>query len=130
MGDHPDAAAARAALEAFKGGDLETMARAMAEDVVWHIPGSNRFSGEFRGKAAVLERFKAMGEAGVRASFDEIHDVVGNDEHVVALVRLSVAGGGGSASAGSTFVMHVRDGVMQEFWAMNDNQAAIDGVIG
>jgi len=130
MTDHPNAAATRAAIEAFSKGDVETMAASLADDAVWHVPGSNRFSGEFHGKAAVLGRFQQMGEAGLRTTIDEIHEVVGNDEHVVALVRISIGSADASASANAVWVMHVADGTMLEFWAMNDNQGEIDRVIG
>jgi hypothetical protein len=106
------------------------MAEGLADDAVWHVPGSNRFSGEHRGKAAVLDRFRRMGEAGLRTRIEEIHDVIGGDEHVVALVRLSVVSADASATTNAVWVMHVRDGTMREFWGMNANQAAIDGVIG
>ena len=130
MTDHPNAAATRAAIEAFSKGDVETMGAALADDAVWHIPGSNRFSGEFRGKAAVLGRFQQMGEAGLLPTIDEIHDVVGNDEHVVALVRITLSSADASASANAVWVMHVADGKMLEFWGLNDNQGELDRVIG
>lgn len=130
MAEHPNVAAARAAIEAFSKGDVETMATGLADDAVWHVPGSNRFSGEFRGKAAVLERFQQMGAAGVQTSIDEIHDVVGGDDHVVALVRLRLSSGDTSATANAVWVMHTADGKMLEFWGLNDNQGEIDRVIG
>ncbi|MEX2420596.1 MAG: nuclear transport factor 2 family protein [Actinomycetota bacterium] len=130
MTEHPNAAATRAAIEAFSKGDFETMVASLADDVVWHIPGSNRFAGEFRGKAAVVEQFRSREEAGVRTSIDEIHDVVGNDEHVVALVRVGVSSADDSTSSNSVWVMHVADGKMLEFWGANDNQAGIDRVFG
>jgi hypothetical protein len=130
MGDHPNTAAARAAIEAFAKGDVETMAASIADDATWHVPGSNRFSGAFEGRAGVLGRFQQMGEAGLQTSIDEIHDVVGGDEHVVALVKLTITAGDSSASANSVWVMHVKDGMLHDFWGVNDNQAEIDRVIG
>jgi hypothetical protein len=130
LADHPNAAAARAAIEAFSKGDVETMTAAIADDATWHIPGSNRFSGDFKGRAAVLGRFQQMGESGVRTSVDDIHDVVGNDDHVVSLVKLSVTSGEASASANAVWIMHVKDGMLHDFWGINDNQAEIDRVMG
>jgi len=130
LADHPNAVAARVALEAFAKGDVDTLAAAIADDAVWHIPGSNRFAGDFTGRAGVLGRFEHMAEAGMRTSVDEIHDVVGGDEHVVALVKITVTSGDAMASAGSVWVMHVKDGMVHEFWGMNDNQAEIDRVLG
>ena len=130
MAEHPNVAAARTVLDAFAKGDAAIMVAALPDDTTWHVPGSNRFSGEFAGKAAVLGRRQQMMEAGVTTSIDEIHDVVGGDDHVVALVRLSFASGGASASCGAVWVMHVKDGMLHEFWGINDNQAEIDKVIG
>lgn len=130
MADHPNVDAARASLEAFMKGDVEGFAAGLADDSVWHIPGTHRFAGEFVGKEANLGRFKQMAEAGLKVSIDEIHDVVGGEDHVVALVRTSVSGSSGSASGNAVFVMHVRDGLLREFWAMNERQAEIDAVLG
>ena len=129
MADHPNAATARAALEAFQSGDMAKVAAAIAEDAVWHVPGSHKWAGEYRGRGDILGRFEKMAAEGVSQTQDDIHDVVGNDEHVVALVRMTLTALGGSASTNSAFIYHVRDGQAVEFWAINDNQAAIDALL-
>lgn len=129
MADHPNAATARAALEAFQSGDMARVAAAIAEDAVWHVPGSHKWAGEYRGRGDILGRFEKMAAEGVSQTQDDIHDVVGNDEHVVALVRMTLTAPGGSASTNSAFIYHVRDGQAVEFWAINDNQAAIDALL-
>jgi hypothetical protein len=55
--------------------------------------------------------------------------VVGNDEHALAMLTLQVTGPGGEHTGPSIFVFHVRDGSLTEFWAMNEEQAAIDKVV-
>ncbi len=130
MAEHPNVESTRGALEAFMKGDVETMAGSIADDAVWHVPGSHRWAGDFTGKAAIMDRFQAMAEAGVRTGLEEIHDVVGNDEHAVALVTLSASGPGGSASQRSVFVFHVRDGKAVEFWGYNEDQARVDAAFG
>lgn len=129
MTDHPNAQTARAAMEAFNRGDVQAFAGSLTDDVVWHAPGKNRFSGDFRGKAASLGRFKEQTEAGVSFAFTDVHDVVANDEHVLAMLDVKTTGPGGEAAGHSVFVMHVRDGKMTEFWAMNDHQDEVDKVI-
>jgi ketosteroid isomerase-like protein len=130
MPDHPNAAKARAALEAFVAGDIDGLAASITDDVVWHAPGTNRFSGMFEGKAAVLARFARMREAGIETSF-EIHDVIANDEHVVALVHLHVSNAdGASYDQQQVQVMHVRDGSLAELWTMNEDQAVLDVLLG
>lgn len=128
--EHENVAAVRAALEAFMKGDMETMSASLDENTVWHVPGDNRFAGTFTGRDAVVGRFAQMAEAGIRATLADIHDVVGNDDHVVALVQLSVSGPSGSATGRAVQVYHVRDGKAAEFWGYNEDQAAIDAILG
>ena len=130
MAEHPNVEAARAALEAFIKGDVETFAAAIADDVVWHAPGSNPFSGDHHGKADTMARMGQMREAGLQLSFD-IHDVIGNDEHVVALVDFHLASPDGRIYDGrQAQVFHVRDGKLTEVWAFNEDQAAFDAILG
>jgi ketosteroid isomerase-like protein len=129
MGDHPNVLIARTAMEAFNRGDMEAFAAAIDDGVVWHAPGNNRFSGTFEGKAASLGRFKEQAEAGVRIGFTDLHDIVANDAHVVALLTVKVSGPGGEHENPSVFVMHVTDGKMTEFWAMNEAQERFDHVV-
>ncbi len=130
MSDHPNAAIMRTSLEAFIAGDMATMLEHLDEGVVWHAPGTNRFSGRFDGKGAVVERFRRMAEAGIVTTL-EIHDVVGNDEHALAMVNAKVTGADGRTLEGPQVqVVHIRDGRAVDFWAMNQDQAALDVVIG
>lgn len=87
MPDHPNAQLVRELFRAFADRDAEAMASTFADDVIWHAPGTNRFGGRFDGRAAAMERLARMREAGISTTFD-VHDVVANDDHVVALVHV------------------------------------------
>ena len=117
-------------MEAFSKGDFDTFVGTLADDVVWHAPGSTRFSGVREGKPAAMARFMEQREAGFVLTFEDIHDVLANDDHVVAMLTIRFARGDESISGPSVFVMHVRDGKLVEFWAMNEDQAAIDAFFG
>jgi uncharacterized protein len=100
------------------------------DDVTWHAPGTNRFSGQFRGWAPARERLAAMREAGISTRFD-VHDVVANEEHAVALVHLHLeVADGRRYDQPQVAVAHVRDGRIVEFWTMNQDQAVLDLLIG
>ena len=43
--------------EAYAGGDIEALRPRLTENVVWHVPGRSRISGEHRGIDAVLAYF-------------------------------------------------------------------------
>jgi ketosteroid isomerase-like protein len=130
MEEHSNVRAARTAIEALVNGDTATLAAGIAEGAVWHVPGSNRLSGDLEGRERILDRGREMTELGIQTSVDELHDVLGNDEHVVALLTTTTTGPGGSSSQHVCWVMHAKDGLATELWAHNWDQVAIDRVIG
>lgn len=130
MAEHPNVEACRTSIEALMKGDLATMGAGIADDAVWHVPGNHAWSGDYRGKADIVGRFQRMAEAGITFAVDEIHDVVGNDEHVVAMVRVTGSSAAGSTTQTSVWIFHVADGKAIEFFARNEDQAAIDALVG
>jgi ketosteroid isomerase-like protein len=130
MGEHPNGALLRGLLEAFATRDVQAMETALDDDLTWHAPGTNRFSGQFRGRTAALQRLAQMREAGISTGFD-VHDVVANDEHAVALVHLHLeVADGRRYDQPQVQVGHVREGRIVEFWTMNQDQAVLDLLIG
>jgi uncharacterized protein len=130
VGEHANATVVRTALDAFMAGDRDTLRGAFADDVVWHVPGMHRFAGRFEGIDAVMERLRRMAEAGLVSAFD-VHDVVANDEHAVALVHLQLTNAAGQRyDQQQVQVWHMREGRCHEYWAMNQDQAVLDLIIG
>jgi hypothetical protein len=130
MEEHPNGTLLRSLLEAFAARDVQTMEGSFDEDVTWHAPGTNRFSGQFRGRTAAIQRLAQMREAGISTRFD-VHDVVANEEHAVALVHLHLeVADGRRYDQPQVQVAHVRDGRIVEFWTMNQDQAVLDLLIG
>ena len=130
MEDDPNGALLRRLLDAFAAGDVDAMEASFEDDMTWHAPGTNRFSGQFRGRAAAMQRLGQMREAGISTRFD-VHDVVANDEHAVALVHLHLeVADGRRYDQPQVQVAHVREGKIVEFWTMNQDQAVLDLLIG
>lgn len=71
---------ARGLWAATAEGDAEAVARCLAEDVVWEVPGRNPLSGRYHGPSQVLDYLARIGE--------------GADELVSTLKRVYVEGGG------------------------------------
>lgn len=59
--DHPNAAAYRRTVDAFRNRDLDTVASLVAEDVVWHVPGDHPLAGDYVGRERLLEFFAKLG---------------------------------------------------------------------
>ncbi|HEU0236372.1 MAG TPA: nuclear transport factor 2 family protein [Candidatus Limnocylindrales bacterium] len=120
MADHPNVTLIRAALDKLGGGDMSALADVIADDVVWYEIGSPE---PVRGKAALAARMTG-GEMDFEITATS-HDVVGNDEHVVALVNATATRGGRTLHYRTAEIFHVRDGQIVERWAFSDDTAAI-----
>lgn len=114
---HPNVERARKGYAAFGEGDLETLQELFADDVVWHVPGDNLLSGDYKGQQEVFELFGRLSEE-TQGSFRlEVHDILANDEHGVVLVRASGTRNGMSLDGDpQVHVFHMTDGRITEFW--------------
>lgn len=114
--EHPNAIAYRRAVDAFRARDMDAVRGLIADDVVWHVPGGNPLAGEIRGRESLFEWFRRLSEATDDTFTLEEHDVVGNDDHVVALSTMSAVREGVTVSVHVISVFHYRDGKQQERW--------------
>lgn len=116
MTEHPNAVHIR---EQFGRGDLAEMAEWLADDVIWHQIGGDTL----RGKQSVLDSMS--GFADVESSMD-LHDVVGNDEHTIALLEVTIGSGAESFTYRTAEIYHLdEDGKIAERWAFSDDTQAI-----
>lgn len=130
MAEHPNVARIRNMYAAFAKGDLAALNDVLAEDLVWHDCGRNQLSGDYRGREAVFEFFGEFMEA-TKGSFHlDLHSVLADDEHGVALVIISASRAGRNIKANAVDVMHLRDGKVVEVWAVPADQYAFNEVIG
>jgi len=118
MTEHPNATMARKLWAAMEGGDMQTVSDSLADDIVWHEIGSPEPK---RGKAALAAGMTG-GDAEIKAT---IHDVVANDEHVIALADVTATRGGRNLNYRTAEIMHVKNGKITERWAFSDDTAAI-----
>jgi uncharacterized protein len=126
--EHPNAALTREGLGAFQRGDMEWLDRHLEDDVVWNVGGNSKWSGAYEGKAKVFDYWGRQAQAlgGAPPNLD-IHDVLGNDDHVVAMgSATATAPDGSSAEWKYVLVFHIRDEKVTEAWVMAENDAAVD----
>jgi len=126
MTDHPNLERARAGYEAFAQGDMATVNELFADDIVWHSGGNNILTGDYEGKEAVLG-FLGRVMAETDGNFkNNIHDMLANDDHGVALVSASATRGGKTLESNAVHIFHMREGQMTEFWAFPEDADAVD----
>lgn len=121
MPGHPNATLVRTVLEGVSSGDLTALMESLADDVVWHEIGSGE---PIRGKQALMERFAGMSQDATVTI--DVHDVVANDAHTIALVTATAQMGHRSLTYRTAEVTHVRDGKVTERWAFSDDTHRIN----
>ena len=126
MADHPNAELLRKGYEAFDKGDMAVLTNLFAEDVVWHVAGTSPISGEHRGREAVFAAFAKTVELSGGSFKIELHDVLANDEHTVALTRATGSRQGRQLSSLDTDVYHMSNGKVTEFWSFAEDQRLTD----
>ena len=126
MAEHPNAERVRKGYEAFAKGDMATLTELFAEDIVWHLPGANQISGEHRGRDAVFAVFGKVGQLSGGTFRIELHDVLANDEHAVALQRVTGSREEKRLDALNAEVYHMRNGKITEWWSFSEDQRQDD----
>jgi uncharacterized protein len=126
MGEHPNAEIFRRGYTAFQTGDLDTVRSLFAPDIVWIVPGQNRFAGAHRGVDDVINLFVQQFQETDGTFKVEVHDILANDEHTVALATVSAERGGKSISDRYTHVAHIKDGKVTESWIFNEDPSKVD----
>lgn len=122
MTDHPNAARYRELSKTVEAGDFSSYIDAISDDVEWWEIGADE---PVRGKAALAERMQSMMASGGSIKAD-LHDVVANDEHMIALVSATVEREGKTLSYKTAEIYHVKDGKITHRWAFSDDTAAIN----
>lgn len=118
---HPNVDLVRGGYEAFATGDVPAVLARFAEDISWHIPGRSAVAGDYHGHEEVLGFFGKLLEVSGGTFKLEIHDIMGNDDHVVALIKASAERDGRTHEFDTAHVWHVADGKATEFWALSTN---------
>jgi hypothetical protein len=114
-------------LDAYGGHDRQTMLDSLADDAVWHVGGTHRHSGDYRGRDEILGYFDAIRDATADTMRLEPIEVIANDRHGAAFLRVTAERDGRRLDSVVADAFRFDDeGRIVEFWASNSNQAAID----
>jgi uncharacterized protein len=123
---HPNEDLVRRGFDAFSKGDVDALRELFDQDAVWHAPGRSPLAGDHRGVDAILGFFARTMEL-TRGTFRvELHDVLANDDHAVALYTVRGEREGRTLEDKSVLVSHVRNGKFVETWGYSEDQYADD----
>jgi len=124
--EHPDAVSYRRAADAFRAGDLDTVATTLHEDVIWHLPGRSWMARDIEGRAALLAYLREIvsrtnGTFGLQDVY-----VSGCDDHVVTFQRFGATVDNEEQRFDVSSVMRFRDGRQKERWFHIHDLTAFD----
>lgn len=107
--------------------DEGTMLDSLADDAVWHVGGTHRLSGHYRGRQAILGYFDSVrAETGDSMRLQPI-EVIANDRHGAAFLRVTAERKGRRLDTLVADAFRFDDeGRIVEFWACNANQDSIN----
>jgi ketosteroid isomerase-like protein len=91
MAEHPNLLLMRRALDAFRSGDVPTLAQVFASDVVWRVPGRSALAKDYKGQDEVFGFFGRLMELTSGTFRVESLDMFANDRGGVFVDRLSAA---------------------------------------
>jgi uncharacterized protein len=114
------------AYAAFAHGDVPTVLAAMADDILWHVPGRGPISGDFRGHEQVLGFFRRFMELSGGTFRIVVDDVLAKDDRVVVLVTESAQRLGRAWSSPQVHAWTVKDGKATVFWQFQGDQQTED----
>jgi uncharacterized protein len=106
---HPNEDLVREGFAAFGRGDIDALRdQYFAGDISWHFPG----------------RSPVAGDGGTLAL--ELHDVLANDEHAVALYTTRAEREGRRVEDNAVGTFHIHDGKITEIWVQATDLYAVD----
>lgn len=114
---------ARTYVTAIQTGDMDTVAGSLAEDVVWHQPGSNRFSRDHAGRDAVFAMLGQMMEVSAGSfAIDQVHSLMASADLVAATIHFQGQRDGATMSMDGVDVLRIADGKIAEVWLFSADQ--------
>ena len=130
MADHPNVELLRTGYAAYETGDMEVLTKLFADDILWHVAGRSELSGDYKGREQVFGFFGKIMELSGGTSKLEVHDILANGEHGVALVTGTATRNGMTFTGQDVHTFHIRDGQVVEFWDSPVDQYASDEFFG
>ena len=114
---HPNAELIERTFGAF-GREPIVVARTLADDVVWRVPGANAMSGEYHGRDEVLKFLRQTFILTDRTYRTELQYVVADDARAVAVYRARGEREGRSLDIDQALFCEVRDGRLADVTAV------------
>ena len=118
----------RRGYEAFGKGDLDTLRELFSPDIVWHTGGHNPLTGDYKGIDEVFGLFGKLFEMTNGDMKQDVHDLLANDEHGVALTHIRASRPDGRTMDMNQVAVfhHDANNRVTEAWILPEDTTAAD----
>jgi predicted SnoaL-like aldol condensation-catalyzing enzyme len=112
--------------EEFFQGNIAAGLELYRDDVVIHFSGRHKFSGDVKGKEALMDYYVKFFEAFPGFQM-EPHAITGDEDHLIQLVKTTYVQGDESQTDNMAIISHIGDdGKIVEEWWQDGDQYAVD----
>jgi uncharacterized protein len=124
---HPNVDLLQGFLDAYGANDRDAVGTSLSEDAVWHVGGTHRFSGDYRGRDAILEYFDRVGSETSGTLRLEPIELMANEDRGAAFLHVTGEREGNRLDVTMAEAFQFDgEGRIREFWAHATDQKAID----
>ena len=125
---HPNEDVVPRELDAWERGDPEAVVACYTPRAVYHCPGNNPLSADYRGHEGIRDYYARCTQ--LLGALDELegseHDLLVNDEHAVRLLEIRARKGDQRAEWLHVAVYHFREVKLDGVWVLEDPQPVAD----
>ncbi len=114
-------------IDSLSKGDMATVGKLLADDVIWHQPGGSHLSGLHSGKQKLFAHLgKFMELSGNTFRVTKVGSVMANDDMAAATLHFMAERQDRTLSMDGVDVMRIDGGKIKEVWLFSGDQAAED----
>ena len=127
MDEHPGVQRAKDYVQLFADGQLDQLRDFYSEDVVWHVGGRHPLSGDYSGRDALFSYFDRVRELTGGTLKLEPESIVASDRYTAMFTRVTAQRDEKSLDVVlAQIYRNGPDGRWNEYWAVTDDQGAVD----
>lgn len=110
----------------YAGGSVQAVLDLLAEDIVWHVPGTSPIAGDHRGREGVAAYFEHRRELASATMVMHPGPLLADGDAVVQLVDGTAELGGRQVEWRTAGVYRIEDGRVSEVWLVPLDLAVFD----
>ncbi len=108
-------------------GDIDAIRAALADDIVWHVPGKNLLSRDYRGPDEALGFLAHVRELSGGTARPQLVDVLASENYVTVLVRMYAEREGRKLDGSfQAWAYRISRGKIAEIWFLVEDRYEVD----